>query len=67
MQWHYRYLLIMHSLQTSASGGSKVEIISVTGSKGVKLWDTRNVPNGVYLYNLAADGYSITNKMIVNH
>jgi type IX secretion system substrate protein len=47
--------------------GSKIESFSVSGNEGSKLWDTRNIPNGVYLVTLSTSGYSSTNKMIINH
>ncbi|NQU35757.1 MAG: T9SS type A sorting domain-containing protein [Bacteroidetes bacterium] len=47
--------------------GSILEALSVSGNEGVKLWDTRNIPNGVYIITLSTNGYSSTNKMIINH
>lgn len=46
--------------------GSIVEIIEVSGEQGQKLWDTRNVVSGVYLYTINSAGYSKTGTIIVS-
>jgi len=45
--------------------GKFINRLVVTGIKGTKLWDTRNVPKGVYLYTMRADGFSSTGKIVI--
>jgi len=46
--------------------GKFITRLTITGSKGAKLWDTRNTPNGVYLYTLQAIGFSSTGKIVIS-
>ncbi len=46
--------------------GKFISRLTITGSKGAKLWDTRNIPNGVYLYTLQAIGFSSTGKIVIS-
>ncbi len=47
--------------------GEIIEILDITTNKGLIFYDTRKIPNGIYLYTLKSYGTSITEKLIVNH
>ncbi len=46
--------------------GKTLETMEVQGNRGSKLWDTRKLPKGVYLYTLKSVGFSETGKMIIS-
>ena len=46
--------------------GKVIEVLHVTGQQGQKLWDTRQIKQGVYIYTLEAVGYSMSGKLIIN-
>ncbi len=46
--------------------GKPIDKLVVTGNKGKKLWDTRNIPDGIYICTLKTDGGSATRKIIIN-
>jgi hypothetical protein len=54
------------SITIRNTSGSIVEIIAVSGKQGQKLWDTRNVISGVYLYTINSAGFSKTGKIVVS-
>jgi len=47
--------------------GKFIDKLIVTGAKGIKLWDTRNMPKGVYLYTLNAKGFTKTSKIVIGN
>jgi len=68
-EFNYQLPLSMHegNIIITDITGNIIESIKVAGNQGVKLWDTRNIPNGVYLYTLSTAGFSTTNKVVINH
>ena len=46
--------------------GKLIEIFTITGKQGQKIWDTRNVNSGIYYYNLNTTGFSKSGKLIIN-
>lgn len=46
--------------------GSTVEILELTGQQGQKLWDTRSIKSGVYIYTLKVGGFSQSGKIIIS-
>jgi len=50
---------------TNASG-STIEILEVFGQQGQKLWDTRNIKPGVYIYTLQTGEFSQSGKIVIS-
>ena len=50
---------------TDVTGG-KIEALQVSGSQGQKLWDTRNIKPGVYIYTLQSAGFNQSGKIIIS-
>jgi hypothetical protein len=48
------------------TSGSIVEIIEVSGKQGQKLWDTRRIKPGVYVYTLKTAGFSKSGKIVIS-
>ena len=46
--------------------GKLIEIFTITGKQGQKVWDTRNVNSGIYYYTLNVSGLSKSGKLIIN-
>jgi len=46
--------------------GKTIEVLQVSGQQGQKLWDTRQIKAGVYLYTLKTAGFSKTGKLTIN-
>ena len=46
--------------------GKTVATLSVNGKQGQKIWDTRHIVQGVYIYSLKAAGLSKSGKIIIN-
>jgi len=46
--------------------GKTLETMEVQGNQGSKLWDTRKLPKGVYLYTLTSAGFSETGKIVIS-
>lgn len=46
--------------------GKFIDRLNVTGAKGMKLWDTQNITQGVYLYTLISNGFSHTGKIVIS-
>ncbi|MEA3504627.1 MAG: T9SS type A sorting domain-containing protein, partial [Bacteroidota bacterium] len=46
--------------------GSTVEILEVNGQQGQKLWDTRSIKPGVYIYTLKIGGFSQSGKIVIS-
>ena len=46
--------------------GKTLETMEVQGNRGSKLWDTRKLPKGVYLYTLTSAGSSETGKIVIS-
>ncbi|HPT14391.1 MAG TPA: T9SS type A sorting domain-containing protein [Bacteroidales bacterium] len=45
--------------------GKKVETFTLTSRQGQKIWDTRQLPAGIYFYSLKAGASYRTDKIIV--
>jgi hypothetical protein len=50
---------------TDASG-KNVETLEINGKQGQKLWDTRKIYSGVYLYTMKVDGFTKTGKIVIS-
>ncbi len=46
--------------------GKIVEILDVDGKQGQKLWDTRRLQSGIYIYTIKAGGFSQSGKIIIS-
>jgi hypothetical protein len=49
----------------NAMGGT-VEILQLSGQQGKKLWDTRKIEPGVYIYTLKANSFSESGKIVIS-
>ncbi len=43
-----------------------IEVLEISGQTGQKVWDTRNIKNGVYFYTITSNGVTSTGKIVVN-
>ncbi len=50
---------------TSATG-STIEILEVNGQQGQKLWDTRSIKPGIYIYTIRTAGFSQSGKIVIS-
>jgi len=46
--------------------GKFIESLKVKGKQGQKIWDTRQIKQGVYFYNFTVNGYSKSGKIVIN-
>lgn len=46
--------------------GSTVAILEITGQQGQKLWDTRDIKHGVYIYTIKTPGFSQSGKIVIS-
>ncbi|MCK9290584.1 MAG: T9SS type A sorting domain-containing protein [Bacteroidales bacterium] len=46
--------------------GSTIETLEVSEQHGQKLWDTRKVKPGTYIYTIRTDGYSQSGKIVIS-
>ena len=46
--------------------GKIIETFVVTGTQGQKIWDTRKIKPGVYLYTFTVNGISKSGKIVVS-
>ncbi|MCD4745837.1 MAG: T9SS type A sorting domain-containing protein [Bacteroidales bacterium] len=46
--------------------GKLIEIFTITGKQGQKVWDTKNIKSGIYYYSLNFSGLSKSGKLIIN-
>jgi len=46
--------------------GHTVDVLNVSGQQGQKLWDTRNLNSGVYIFTLSTGGFSQSGKIVVS-
>ncbi len=46
--------------------GSHLVLLSVSETKGLKVWDIRDIKPGVYFYTLNVSGFYKTGKIIVS-
>lgn len=46
--------------------GSIIEVLTIKGQQGQKLWDTRMVKPGVYIYTIKAASYSQSGKIVIS-
>jgi len=70
-QWAEFYYTLPDKVTTGSitirnTSGSIIEVIEVSGKQGQKLWDTRNIASGTYLYTINSAGYSKTGKVVVS-
>lgn len=54
-------------LQIYSPDGAVVNSFSLTQREGQLVWDTRNVPSGVYYYQLETNGLTTSGKVMVIH
>ncbi|PJB60022.1 MAG: hypothetical protein CO098_00285 [Bacteroidetes bacterium CG_4_9_14_3_um_filter_41_19] len=47
--------------------GSIIEILKVNGQQGQKLWDTRDIISGVYIYTIQTAGFSQSGKIVISN
>jgi len=47
--------------------GKTIVVFIVNGQQGQKIWDTRNIDNGIYIYTLKTAGLIKSGKIIVNN
>jgi hypothetical protein len=52
-------------LTITSQQGHVVERLELNGNKGQKLWDTRKIPSGAYIYVLEAAGFSKSGKLVI--
>jgi len=46
--------------------GKVIEIFTVEGQQGQKIWDTRRIRPGVYFYTFTANGISKSGKVVIS-
>jgi hypothetical protein len=46
--------------------GKTITNLTLNGRQGQKLWDTRNIESGVYIYTLKTSGFSQSGKLVIN-
>lgn len=46
--------------------GKTIEVLYVKGKQGQKLWDTRQIDQGVYIYTLETGDFSKSGKIVIN-
>ena len=46
--------------------GKLIESITISGNQGQWIWNTRNIKQGIYFYNLNTSGFSISGKIIIS-
>jgi len=68
VQFNYQlpYNAVEGEIIISDITGKFVNRLTVTGAIGMKLWDIRNIQNGVYLYTLSAVGFSSSGKIVIS-
>jgi len=54
------------TITISSTNGNTLEVLKVSGQQGQKLWDTRSIKPGVYIYTLNAGGFSKSGKIIIS-
>ncbi len=45
--------------------GRTIESLNLNGNQGQKLWDTRHIPAGTYIYTMKSAGFSKTGKLVI--
>lgn len=55
------------TITISSAIGEEVKVLSVSGQQGQILWDTREIPTGVYFYVLKAGNLNQAGKIIINN
>lgn len=55
------------SLQITDIKGHLVTTIPVSKTKGVIIWDTRGITQGIYCYSLSNGNYSESGKIVITH
>ena len=46
--------------------GKVIEIFTVDGQQGQKIWDTRRIKSGVYFYTFTVNGISKSGKIVIS-
>ncbi len=54
-------------IRISDVSGKVVEIITIKGQQGQKVWDTRKINSGVYFYSFKVIGITETGKIVVSN
>ncbi len=52
-------------LTITEPNGKVIETINLTGNRGQKLWDTRQLSAGTYFYQMSCNGKSLSGKLVV--
>jgi hypothetical protein len=47
--------------------GKLIETIAVSGYQGQRIWDTRNIKQGVYFYTLNVSGFNKSGKIVISN
>ncbi len=55
------------TIQISNANGKIVDILPVSGKQGQILWDTRKIPNGMYLYILKTGSLNKSGKIVISN
>jgi len=53
-------------IKVSDVSGKVIAVLTVNGKQGQKIWDTRKIKAGVYLYTLKVNGYSKSGKIVIS-
>jgi len=47
--------------------GKIIETIAISGNQGQRIWDTRNIKQGVYFYTLNVSGFNKSGKIVISN
>ena len=47
--------------------GKLIETIAISGNQGQRIWDTRNIKQGVYFYTLNVSGFNKSGKIVISN
>ena len=56
----------MKDIRISNVSGKNVELFNISGVQGQKIWDTRNIRPGVYLYLFTVNGFTESGKIVIS-
>lgn len=46
--------------------GRTIETLDISGKQGQKLWDTRKIKPGTYIYTMSVTGFTKTGKIVIS-
>lgn len=55
----------MATITITDVSGKNIETLEIKGKQGQKLWDTRKIDSGIYLYTMKIDGFNTTGKIVI--